>query len=1028
MITWQGKHFELPRRQARALLYRLAVDRQPVARNELVFLFWPDMEETIARQNLSRLLSYIRKALPEDPFLSAQPGTLRLSPAAVWSDSDTLLSLVERDDDVGLEEAVALYRGPFLSGLALADSQEYESWLRDEQHRFERLYLALLGRLIQVKRKAREYEAAIRCAGQYLTTDELAEDVHRQLISLFGASGDRSAALRQYERCALVLKRELDIEPSSQTRALYERLARGEMVEDTAVRPGRDAGGQSIAIQRPRHNLPLQLSSFIGRERELAEVSRLLSAERLVTLTGAGGSGKTRLALQAAAGVLELFADGVWFVEFAPLSAAALVPETVLSALGVRQEEKRPPLNVLQDYLHKKQLLLVLDNCEHLIEAAAQLAGALLRHCPHLQILTTSREVLNINGEAVWQVPPLYLPKPGQQASLDTFKQADAIRLFVERAAVALPAFTLTNQNAAMVEQVCRRLDGMPLAIELAAVRVQMLRVEQIAARLDNRFQLLAGGSRAALPRQQTLRALIDWSYDLLTSAEQCLLRRLSVFAGRFNLEAVEAICADQGSDGRHDNLHPSQVLGHLAQLVHKSLLVVRREPAREARYFLLETIRQYAWEKLAERSEAGPVQNRHLDFFLQLAETAEPRLYGEEQIAWLDRLESEHDNLRAALAWSLEKPDGDLESGLRLATALAGFWMMRCHLREGRRWLDPALERRNDVAPPVRARLLLNTGWLRVEQWENDSTALLQESLTLYRQLDDKAGIARSLCWLGWCARRFKGDPVTALSLWEEGLTLAGQLDDKPLLTWLYHGLAWIAMEKGDDAQTTELSNRGLALARKTGDRRMKMRLLFILGRNAKGRRDYGKATAFFQETLALVRELKDRRDEASVLNSLGEVARGQRANEQAAAFYYESLALHREVDNRGGVALALLNLGLVALGQNDRPQARSLFRESLALGQIVNDRGESLWNVWGLARLALAEGHTRRAARLFAAAAPLMETLAYGSDPVDHDDHERDVALARGRLGEETFAAAWTEGRAMSLEEAVAYALVLE
>jgi tetratricopeptide (TPR) repeat protein len=393
----------------------------------------------------------------------------------------------------------------------------------------------------------------------------------------------------------------------------------------------------------------------------------------------------------------------------------------------------------------------------------------------------------------------------------------------------------------------------------------------------------------------------------------------------------------------------------------------------------------------------------------------------------WLNRLEAEHDNLRAALAWSLENQDGDLESGLRLATALVGFWIIHSHLWEGRRWLATALERRHGAILPVRARLLCNAGRLWVEQWENDPTALLQESLALYRQLDDKRGVARSLCWLGWCDVRFRRDPVAASPLWEEGLTLAGQVDDKPLVTWLYHGLAWIAMEKGNVVQTAELSARGLALARETGDRQMKLRLLFILGRNAKQQRDDARAVTFFQETLTLVRELKDRRDEASILNSLGEVARVQRAYEQAAAFYYESLALHREVDSRGGVALALLNLGLVALGQNDWLQASSLFRESLALGQVVNDRGESLWNVWGLARLALAEGHTRRAARLFAAAAPLMETLAYGSDPVDHDDHERDVALARARLGEAAFAAAWDEGSAMSLEEAVAYALVL-
>jgi predicted ATPase/DNA-binding CsgD family transcriptional regulator len=768
------------------------------------------------------------------------------------------------------------------------------------------------------------------------------------------------------------------------------------------------------ASARPRHNLPLQLTSFVGRERELAEVRRLLSASRLVTLTGAGGCGKTRLALEAARTSLDHYPDGVWTVQLASLSDAALVPQAVAAVFDVRESEDRSLVSLLQSYLRNRKLLLLLDNCEHLVEAAAQLAEALLTHCPKLQILATSREPLAISGEAVWLVPALALPQLGERPRPETLMNSDAIRLFVERAAAALPTFSLSEENAPAVEQVCRRLDGIPLALELAAARVKLLRVEQIADRLDDRFRLLAGGSRTALPRHQTLQALIEWSYELLAPAEQRMLRYLSVFAGGFTLDAVEAICAtDEAGD----------TLALLAQLVNKSLLVAERERGRETRYHLLETIRHYALEKMQPAGEAGRVRARHLHFFLRLAETAEPLLHSGEQLVWLDRLEAEHDNLRAALAWSLEEEPGHVESGVRLATALVPFWIVHAHLWEGRRWLDPALESRENVTLPVRAQLLCHAGRLWTEQWVTDPTALLEESLDLYRQLGDKAGMGRSLCWLGWCALRFRQDAAAAQSRWEEGLALAEQVDDRPLLTWLHHGLAWNAVGKGVDDLAMELSARGLALAQKSGDHREKLRQLYILGRIAKEQRDYGRAATFFHETLALVRELNDKADEASILNALGETARFDGAYEQAAGYYHESLALYQELDSPGGTSTVLHNLGLLALAQGNGLRARSLFRESLALDRGVKWSKAHLWNVWGFARLALAAGQPRRAARLLAAAGPYINTPDTG--PVDRDDYARDVTVARAQLGESGFAVAWAEGLALSLDEAVALAL---
>ena len=408
----------------------------------------------------------------------------------------------------------------------------------------------------------------------------------------------------------------------------------------------------------PKHNLPSQLTSFIGREKEIAEIRRLLSplsrAEeageglgvraRLLTLTGAGGSGKTRLALQAAAQLLDAFPDGVWFIELAPLSDPALVPQSLLSTLGLIEQAGRSALAILTDFLQPKRALLVLDNCEHLIQACAQLAETLLRTCPTLYILATSREALGIAGETPYLVPTLTTPDP-THANLDTLPQYEAVRLFVERAQTAWPGFALTNDNTPAVAQVCHQLDGIPLAIELAAARVKALRVEQIAARLTerDRFRLLISGTRTALSRHQTLQALIDWSHDLLSEPERALLRRLAVFAGGWTLEAAEAVCVGDG-------IEADKVLHLMTQLVNKSLILAEREQGKEARYHILETIRQYASERLLKAGEGEQLRSRHLDFFLRWAERVEPDVRGPQQLKWLDQFEIENDNLRAAL------------------------------------------------------------------------------------------------------------------------------------------------------------------------------------------------------------------------------------------------------------------------------------------------------------------------------------------------------------------------------------------
>ncbi len=525
------------------------------------------------------------------------------------------------------------------------------------------------------------------------------------------------------------------------------------------------------------NNLPTQLTSFIGREKEMKAVKDQLKTTRLLTLIGTGGSGKTRLALQVTVDLLEEYPDGIWLVELGTLTDPTLVPQAVASVLGIREEPdrsglaggktSRPLLTRLIDSLQRKKLLIILDNCEHVVDACALLAEALLRACPNLQIMTTTRGALGVTGETAWRVPSMSLPDPRRLPPVANLKQYEGIELFVERARAALPTFKLTEENAPAVVQICQRLDGIPLALELAAARVKVLTPEQIAARLDDRFRLLTGGSRTALPRQQTLRAMMDWSFNLLSEPERIVLRRLSTFAGGWTIEAAEAICAGEG-------VNRYEVLDLLTHLVDESLVIVD-ERGGEARYRLLETVRQYAREKLLEARDAEVVRRRHRDWFLALADRAESELLGPQQAAWLNRLEQEHDNLRAALDWSLGS--GAIEAALRLAGALWPFWEVRGYLGEGREWLEMVLAKSGELPVALRAKVLQGAGILAWYQDDYErAVALCQQTLALYRELRQKQGMAIALNTLG-LIRRSQGLYPEAHSLLEESLSIFREL-----------------------------------------------------------------------------------------------------------------------------------------------------------------------------------------------------------------------------------------------------------
>ncbi|MGQ0571653.1 MAG: ATP-binding protein [Armatimonadota bacterium] len=719
------------------------------------------------------------------------------------------------------------------------------------------------------------------------------------------------------------------------------------------------------------NNLTRQLTSFIGRHHEMGDVKRLLSDHRLVTLTGTGGCGKTRLALQVGADLLETFPDGVWLAELGALAEHALVPQAVAVALGVREEPGRAMIETLTDYLRSKRLLVVLDNCEHLVEACARLTETLLRGCPHVRVLATSWETLGVPGEVTYHVPPLSLPDPEQPPSVERLMQSEAVRLFVDRALLSQPAFSITPQNAAAVTQVCRRLDGIPLALELAATRVKLLSVEQIARRLDDRFQLLAGSIRTSLSRHQTLRATMDWGFELLSEPERILLRRLSVFTGGLTLEAAEAVCSGNGIEAH-------QVLALLALLVDKSLVLAEGNED-EARYRFLETVREYAREKLEQSSEAATMRARHQDWFLALAEEAEPHLAGKGQAIWLERLEREVDNLRAALEWN-QTQARTAEAGLRLAAAMWYFWVMHSYFSEGRKWLEKAFAS-DEVSATVRAKALYGAGSLAYHQGDYARAASLgEQGLALSRAAGDELGTARCLAVVGLAAVG-RGDYAKAAAVGDEALAQFRRLD----YTW------------------------GITLS------------LVISGVAAQYHGDYGRAAGLFRESLGLLQKVGDRRMAASVTGSLGVMARIAGDHARASALLRESLDHFRGLQDKWGIGYTLGHLGIVERARGDTAQAEALFKESLAIRWRLGDKRGIAQSLAGLGATACAPANYEKAARLLGAAQSVRDAIGALMSPVDQVDFDHTMSLVREHLGETAFADMLVEGRLMPLERLV-------
>ena len=684
------------------------------------------------------------------------------------------------------------------------------------------------------------------------------------------------------------------------------------------------------------NNLPQQVTSFIGRKKELASVQEALLKSRLLTLTGSGGSGKSRLALQAAADLLETYPDGVWLIELAPLADPLLVAQTVANVLGVQEETNKPILTTLVEKLKTKKLLMLLDNCEHVLDTSAKLADTLIRACPDIKILATSREGLGIAGETTYRVPSLSLPDPKQVQTAESLSHFEAVQLFIDRALQTQPAFAVTSTNAPALASICFRLDGIPLAIELAAARARSLSVEDINSKLDQRFRLLTGGSRTALPRQQTLRSLIDWSYDLLNEPEKALLCRLSVFAGGWTLEAVEAVCVGGA-------VEEWEALDFLTSLCDKSLVVA--EPSgTTTRYRMLETVRQYARDHLLEVGDGEVYRDRHLAFFLALAEEMEPHTSSLRMKEILDRFEAELDNFRAALDWSGDAPT-HAESGLRLILGMSNFFSRRGYFKEVRERMSRALEASEAVSPSLRA---------------------------------------RGLCALG-DYEIYTPDFVTARRLLEESLEIRQALGDRP----------------------------GIA------------KTLNLLGTLAAEQKDNGLARQHYEASLTIHRELGNRIGIAAALNNLGNIAKCQSDGATARLYYEESLEITRAEGNPLGIFITLLNLGEVHFDAKEYHAAGVMWRECLAVAVAHTMTSSRPWALGALAGLLAVTDSPLDAARIWGRIERKTEEIG-GEYPTEvREKLDIQVPAARAALNDDAaFDAAWQEGRAMPLEQAVALA----
>lgn len=869
-------------RKAKSLVKLLALaPDQMLHRDELLDALWPDLGPAAAGNNLRQTLSVARQvvqALSPIPVrvLQVQGERVVLYPGErVWIDADAFVEAADRaresSDLMAYYAALASYAGDLLP------EDRYEEWSTAHRERLRAIFLSLLVDVAQLHEVRQEYSHAIQVYERLVASEPGIELAHVGLMRLFALTGQRSRALRQYQQLRAILAEDLGVEPDLATIQLNSEIVSGQFPA---------TGSIAITVAEPgrAHNLPAPVTRLIGRQQDIATVTALLRANRLVTLTGAGGCGKTRLALAVAGELVGAYGDGVRLVDLASLSDPDLLHVALGDALDVREEAERSLLDSIVATIGIRRMLLVIDNCEHLIDAVAATVATLLAGGDGLTILATSREALRIPGELTWRVPELAVPDVHSAMAPAELQSIASVALFLDRVRLRLPEFELSEYNAPAIADICRRLDGLPLAIELAAARIPALSVEQVAGHLTDALAILTSGSRTAIPRHRTLRAALDWSYRLLGRREQQALNRLAIFSGGWTLEAARSVVAGE-------TIAEEEVLDLLTRLVDASLVQVDLSPEGQ-RYGLLETIRQVAWEKLLNGGDFPRIRERHIRWFLQLAERAETHHHGPEQSVWIERLDRDHDNLRAALAASDEL--GEHEIALRLAGALAHFWWIRGHYAEGRGWLSSLLARAGNTPTP-RAR----------------AYAIAGAALLAYRQ----------------------GDWQIAFDLANQGLDLTEQFDDRRLMAWLLIYKAICVGELGDGPASVPLLERSVRLFHEVGDGAGAARALNSLGERARIDGEIERATDHYQESLRLYQQSGDIIGISMLYHNLACVAQIGGDLQQAATLFGQSLAIDRDLGNSYGISTTLLGLAGVAAVSGRSERAARLFGAADAL-----------------------------------------------------------------------------------------------
>jgi predicted ATPase/DNA-binding SARP family transcriptional activator len=975
--VWEGgRSLPLGGAKQRALLAILITQaNQVVAADRLIALIWPGEPPDTAAHSLQVYVSELRKVLepkhragtPYAVLMSQAPGYLirvegdgldlnrfqRMVDKARQSMSNGAPEAASEE----FREALGIWRGPALADLAA------QPFALSVAVRLNEAKLRALEDRIDADLALGRHADLVGELDSLVGQHPLRERFSRQLMLALYRSGRQAEASDVYQHVRERLVEELGMEPGAELQQMLKAI----LNQDAAI----DLAPKTSATSQRLHNLPKQLTSFVGRENEIEEVSALLVSSRLVTLTGAGGVGKTRLAIEVATQVADDYAGGVWLVELAPLNDGSLVPQTIMSAMGLREQPGRAAVETLIDYLVNRKALLLLDNCEHLVQAAAEAAEGLVKACPEVRVLATSRELLRASGEVGWRVPSLRAPDTGHRPPAAELRAFESVELFCDRAASALGSFTLTELNAMPVVAICNHLDGIPLAIELAAARLRLLSLEQVTDRLEDRLHLLTAGARTANPRQRTLRATIEWSYDLLDEPEQLLFERLSIFAGAFSLAAVEAIVPSSSI--------AADVVDLLGRLVDKSLVGVEMyddEPA----YRVLETLREFGRERLAVRGELEEMRRRHAHYYATIAEAARTALLGEAQALTVRTLLAAVDNLRAALTWAKQ---ADPELGLKAATGLVSFWAARGLYSEGREWMELFL---GAPAQPALRVIAFNAAG-RLAQAQGDFAAARQKIEHAYRvarEAGDDFGAARTLNNLGTLAHD-QGDLSTARRHYE--LSLEGMREKgTPYLigsVLCNLGELFLSMEQG--AQAIPLLEEAVALKQ--------------LARDWKG--------------LAMARQ-----GLARALMAEGDLEASQRV----AA---ESLQGHHELDDPSGVALSLQVLGYLALRRGEQNQAGQSFAESLSISRDLGLKPAVAAGLEAFATLAVGQGDPKRALTLAAAATALREAMAGPLDPADRRHMEEVVETARNALSAVEADSAWSTGQVLSSDAAIGKAL---